>query len=85
MKKMIIGNIIWIWGMSGSGKTTLGSRLAQELGYTFLDSDSVRRVLYIVPDFSVSGRLEYQSALRHHVQGLQQRSCIFYYSYAKYA
>ena len=68
-----IGNVIWIWGMSGSGKTTLGFRLAQELGYTFLDSDSVRRILNIPPDFSVSGRLEYQTALRHHVQGLQQR------------
>lgn len=70
---MSVGNIIWIWGLSGSGKTTLGYRLAQELGYIFIDSDSVRRELEIPKDFSVSGRLSYQEALRHHVHGLSLR------------
>ena len=67
------GNVVWLWGMSGSGKTSLGFKLAQEIGYVFLDSDSVRRILNVPPDFSMSGRLTYQEALRHHVSGLQQR------------
>jgi adenylylsulfate kinase len=70
---MNFGNVIWIWGLSGAGKTTLGYRLAQELDYLFLDSDSVRRQLDFPPNFSVIGRIHYQEALRHHVCGLQFR------------
>jgi adenylylsulfate kinase-like enzyme len=70
----MVGNVIWIWGLSGSGKTTLGYRLAQELDYVFIDSDSVRRELEIPRDFSVSGRASYQEALRHYVFGLVLRN-----------
>jgi adenylylsulfate kinase-like enzyme len=69
----MLGNVIWIWGLSGSGKTTLGFRLAEELDYLFLDSDSVRKQLSTPADFSVAGRSHYQEALRHHVKGLQDR------------
>jgi len=67
----MIGNIFWIWGLSGSGKTTLGYRLAKELGFLFLDSDIVRKVLHSPVDFSKEGRLAYQETLRAHVEELQ--------------
>lgn len=70
---MVLGNIIWIWGMSGAGKSTLGFRLAQDLGYLFLDSDVVRRFLSIPDNFSELGRTHYQEALRGHVRELQWR------------
>lgn len=68
-----IGNVIWLFGLSGVGKTTLGGRLAQDLGYLFLDSDIVRKVLSIPSNFSMLGRTNYQEALRRHVQEMQWR------------
>jgi adenylylsulfate kinase len=68
---MVIGNVIWLFGLSGAGKTTLGCRLARELGYLFLDSDLVRQVLAIPNDFSEAGRKQYQTRLRMHIKELQ--------------
>jgi adenylylsulfate kinase len=70
---MKIGNVIWLFGLSGAGKTTLGERLSRELGYLFLDSDVVRRVLSIPANFSVLGRSNYQEVLRMHVKEMQWR------------
>lgn len=34
------GSPVFVMGVSGSGKSTLGEKLANELGYVFLDADS---------------------------------------------
>lgn len=33
-------DLVFIWGMPGSGKTTLGKKLAKELNFDWIDSDS---------------------------------------------
>ena len=69
----MFGQVIWLFGLSGSGKTTLGSRLAQEYQFLFLDSDIVRQVIGAPKDFTVEGRLAYQTRLRYYIQELQYR------------
>jgi adenylylsulfate kinase len=62
------GQVIWVFGKSGAGKTTLASHLAIELGWLFVDADSVRKQLSITPNFTRESRIEFQRQLRLYIE-----------------
>lgn len=51
------GTCIYLVGMMGSGKTSVGAELASQLGYRFLDTDSIAEYMIEMPiaDFFAQG------------------------------
>ncbi len=68
-------NIILI-GFMGAGKTTVGKRLAEKMGYSFLDTDEYierREKMSISQIFSVKGEVGFREAEKRALQEICQR------------
>ncbi len=70
------GNVIAIIGLMGVGKTTLGSKLANKLGYYFVDSDQEiedRQGKAIAEIFDQNGEEYFRKAEREIIQEIINR------------